>query len=1250
MAQPQLSVLIKALLDTGELKRGATRAGQTLRQALGNLSLGNGLGQATRQANELQRALERIARTPMGRVLRDKIQQAGQDWHQPNTWDWSRIKYPTAAMAKDVRRRFEADLLGGGNYLGAVNGGGSGSWSGGGSGGGGSGGGAGGSGGGFRPIAGVRQWRSQFHQDHPYISGAIGKTLQVGGAIAGLATGGGIMGALFTGYRENLKLTESVDQLFKGMGRSVGFDELKKQSIALGDALQLASSDAAELAATFQRTSGTMDAEVKDRAQAAGQFGRGYGLDPNVTAKTFARAELVGFGANVSLGTGRSQQREMMMTLAEGIGRSGMGARAEQFLETIATHIVDYSDTLLKTMPTTAFSGLASMYTALYSKEALRGAGADSVVKAATDLGGGGEGGKETLAWHAYLAAGGDAGPNGLAKFERWKEAKPFEEVGRDGRTKFDTLMGVAKQWATAMPGGSEKDRFSLMLKQMGVASMPQGDELLDLYTQMQKNPALGTDIKKYLKQHGLSDQQINGMDMSSMPLLYKMMTGADLPKIAKELKGDVRLKDKPELLKQLEDAEKSGTLADVLPRIVAEMGPARTEADLNRELTAKLTTQLGKVGDVVNDLVRWLQSEGLGLVKSAAELPKAMQDLTDTIKNWSPWKAIVDGGASGSTIQMPGAPVQWSSMGDFGERIRRRQQAAPGAATRGGLDPLLDLIVSKEAGGRYDAVYDDKGASPLPNMEDMTIQEVLDKQDKQLGGRAIGGPQFIPGTLREQVGKQGFKLTDKFSKETQRKLAGGLIQGLGLDDWRAGKITDEDFHAKLKGTWKALQKDPGVLDKVLRGIKQPGDDYVDPLGGKGLITSRFGKRIHPKTGKPDFHEGLDLAASAGTPILAAMAGTVIESQKKGGAGHMVTLDHGGGLQTKYLHMLEPGAAVGTQLKAGDSLGKVGSTGSSTGDHLHFAVQQAGKYLDPMDQSWRAKLPGTQDGQDSTQKQGIAGKVLDYLVPPAAAGTETPTGDVFSAPGLAIRYAGDKDRPYGVQASEKAQPFKGIVFHHPGGGSLQQAVEYGQRVDEKRGGAFGYHFYVGRDGEIVQGAPMTKRTNHMKPGGKSGLDNSTAIGVSLIGAEAGATAKQLDAVTNLGAALKAQYGSIDPRLIYGHGEIQGDKRADEGKEAAQALRRLFQKDPTLGDAMSPTDNLPPAIPSALDRATTQRSTPEQASARWQGSFAMDVTFRDARGQLLQRRSVHATSEPRLPGTGDGGRRQWYDSVTMPMFG
>lgn len=122
---------------------------------------------------------------------------------------------------------------------------------------------------------------------------------------------------------------------------------------------------------------------------------------------------------------------------------------------------------------------------------------------------------------------------------------------------------------------------------------------------------------------------------------------------------------------------------------------------------------------------------------------------------------------------------------------------------------------------------------------------------------------------------------------------------------------------------------------------------FTWPVPSSYNITSEFGERIDPFTGQRAGHNGMDVAAPTGTPTVAAQSGTVITAGWVSGFGNCVIIDHGGGLWSLYGHLSSIGVAQGTQVTKGDVVGKIGSTGRSTGPHLHFGVYLNGKIVNP---------------------------------------------------------------------------------------------------------------------------------------------------------------------------------------------------------------------------------------------------------------------------------------------------------------
>ena len=124
---------------------------------------------------------------------------------------------------------------------------------------------------------------------------------------------------------------------------------------------------------------------------------------------------------------------------------------------------------------------------------------------------------------------------------------------------------------------------------------------------------------------------------------------------------------------------------------------------------------------------------------------------------------------------------------------------------------------------------------------------------------------------------------------------------------------------------------------------------FVFPVASYKYVSSKYGNRIHPIYGTQKFHSGVDLAAAYGTAIFAAAGGVVEGAAYNSSMGNYVMINHGGGLYTVYMHASSLAVSAGEMVSPGQTIAYVGSTGASTGNHLHFSVRLNGNYVDPND-------------------------------------------------------------------------------------------------------------------------------------------------------------------------------------------------------------------------------------------------------------------------------------------------------------
>lgn len=234
----------------------------------------------------------------------------------------------------------------------------------------------------------------------------------------------------------------------------------------------------------------------------------------------------------------------------------------------------------------------------------------------------------------------------------------------------------------------------------------------------------------------------------------------------------------------------------------------------------------------------------------------------------------------------------------------------------------------------RYDAMKDNYSA--LQNKTVTLEQEIaeLEKRDNEVY-RSIFEANPVPDSVRAKLIEKKKEL-DKVSVMNDDELSKDIANKLNNIDARI---------AYQRTSYDAIEK----LIKN-QGEKLSSIPAIQPISNKDLtrIASGFGFRIHPIYGIPKMHNGLDFTAPQGTPIYATGDGRVTTSGEGNGTGNHVIINHGYGYETVYMHMVRIKARVGQQVKRGEVIGWVGSTGASTGPHCHYEVHINGTPVDPV--------------------------------------------------------------------------------------------------------------------------------------------------------------------------------------------------------------------------------------------------------------------------------------------------------------
>lgn len=197
-------------------------------------------------------------------------------------------------------------------------------------------------------------------------------------------------------------------------------------------------------------------------------------------------------------------------------------------------------------------------------------------------------------------------------------------------------------------------------------------------------------------------------------------------------------------------------------------------------------------------------------------------------------------------------------------------------------------------------------------------------------------------GTLQDElVEKEASVQTMLAGKEAEINSLSGELSEM-TQKLAQMKAAAEEAERKKKEAQSGFGTNPGA--PVVTG----NGTFAHPCPGYSRISSTFGPRKAPLAGASTNHKGIDFAAPTGTPIYAAADGTVTTARYSGNAGNLIIINHGNGLQTYYMHCHKIFVKAGQKVTKGQNIGQVGTTGNSTGPHLHFQVMSGGTAVNPM--------------------------------------------------------------------------------------------------------------------------------------------------------------------------------------------------------------------------------------------------------------------------------------------------------------
>ena len=243
--------------------------------------------------------------------------------------------------------------------------------------------------------------------------------------------------------------------------------------------------------------------------------------------------------------------------------------------------------------------------------------------------------------------------------------------------------------------------------------------------------------------------------------------------------------------------------------------------------------------------------------------------------------------------------------------------------------EDLRLLIAANERAIRARKAAEQRVASVEADLERTRLQLAAQQEEQQQARSQLDSLASERANLVELAGQQ------------RRHVAAQVAE---MEDLSAAEEAElESLIRERERELEAQRRAAGISG----GVESAGGSGSFSWPVTGTITSPFGWRSNPFGGSPEFHQGLDIAAPTGTTVAAAAGGTVIMAQWYGGYGNYILIDHGGGYSTGYGHLSAIYVSSGQTVTRGQAIGAVGSTGQSTGPHLHFEVRINGKPVDP---------------------------------------------------------------------------------------------------------------------------------------------------------------------------------------------------------------------------------------------------------------------------------------------------------------
>lgn len=408
------------------------------------------------------------------------------------------------------------------------------------------------------------------------------------------------------------------------------------------------------------------------------------------------------------------------------------------------------------------------------------------------------------------------------------------------------------------------------------------------------------------------------------------------------------------------QDAERRGfwrvgaVLVVLLALCVGLLAPASADDKSKKRTVDK---KVSATQDSLTESSKAVAKAAAALEKARVEIPKAKRDLRDARTAETAAEAV----EAGVLVQLRAAQQRVAR-----EQAKVDQVIADMETTRQTIGAIARNVYKQGPYAEYELVLDAEDPGDFTEAV-QSVRTVVRGQDRLLGGLA---EQRADLQARTEGLKAAQSEVEERRVEAEERRAAAEVATRRAESVKSridALVAEREDAVRVAAREKAgterqlrvLKKEQARLAALLIG---PGNAGRYPTGSliwptQGSLTDRVGPRIHPVYGYASCHTGIDISASSGAPIKAAASGRVISIERGGPYGNHTIVDHGDGLATMYAHQSRFGTSVGSRVNKGEVIGYVGSTGFSTGPHLHFEVWVGGRPFDPLGWFGGARKP-----------------------------------------------------------------------------------------------------------------------------------------------------------------------------------------------------------------------------------------------------------------------------------------------------